>query len=747
MNNKSKKRSAKIIYTETDEAPRLATFSLLPIIQAFTASAGVKVETRDISLSGRIIAAFPERLSPEQRLNDDLAELGEMTQSQDANIIKLPNISASNPQMQAAIAELQSKGYDLPDYPEEPRTTEEQDYRQRYDRIKGSAVNPVLREGNSDRRAADVVKEYARMHPHSMGAWSKESRSHVSSMKHGDFFENEKSRVMNDSNTLSIKFTSKNGELKELVSNLQVSAGEIVDATFMSKEALCEFFEEALTNVEEGVLFSLHLKATMMKVSDPIIFGHCVDAYYNSALQKHKDLFSRLGVDTKNGIGDVYEKISSLPAIDRDRVRTDLDACLSSGPQLAMVNSDLGITNLHVPSDIIIDASMPAAIRESGKMWGPDGELHDMKAVIPDRSYAEVYGETIDHCKKYGAFDPREMGSVPNVGLMAQKAQEYGSHDTTYEIPEEGIIRVVDSSGDVIHEHHVRQGDIWRMCRVKDGPVRDWVNLAIKRSRATSWPIVFWLDSKRAHDAQLIKKVEEYLADGDLKDLEYQIMKPGEATRFSLERARKGLNTISVTGNVLRDYLTDLFPILELGTSAKMLSIVPLINGGGLFETGAGGSAPKHVQQFEKEGHLRWDSLGEFLALGASLEHLSESFENEQAQMLADSLNQAIGRFLEENKSPSRKVNEPDNRNSHFYLAMYWADALAAQDDDPDLKDKFRNFAAALRENEDRINSELLESQDKAQDVGGYFRPDEIMAEKSMRPSSTLNDVLGLIIS
>ena len=747
MNNKSKKRSAKIIYTETDEAPRLATFSLLPIIQAFTASAGVKVETRDISLSGRIIAAFPERLSPEQRLNDDLAELGEMTQSQDANIIKLPNISASNPQMQAAIAELQSKGYDLPDYPEEPRTSEEQDYRQRYDRIKGSAVNPVLREGNSDRRAADVVKEYARMHPHSMGAWSKESRSHVSSMKHGDFFENEKSTVMNDSDTLSIKFASKNGELKELVSNLQVSAGEIVDATFMSKEALCEFFEEELTNVEDGVLFSLHLKATMMKVSDPIIFGHCVDAYYNLALQKHKDLFSRLGVDTKNGIGDVYEKISSLPNIDRDKVRTDLDACLSSGPQLAMVNSDLGITNLHVPSDIIIDASMPAAIRESGKMWGPDGDLHDMKAVIPDRSYAEVYGETIDHCKKHGAFDPKEMGSVPNVGLMAQKAQEYGSHDTTYEIPEEGIIRVVDSSGDVIHEHHVRQGDIWRMCRVKDGPVRDWVNLAIKRSRATSWPMVFWLDSKRAHDAQLIKKVEEYLADADLKDLEYQIMKPGEATRFSLERARKGLNTISVTGNVLRDYLTDLFPILELGTSAKMLSIVPLINGGGLFETGAGGSAPKHVQQFEKEGHLRWDSLGEFLALGASLEHLSESFENEQAQMLADSLNQAIGRFLEENKSPSRKVNEPDNRNSHFYLAMYWADALAAQDDDPDLKDKFRNFAAALRENEDRINAELLESQDKAQDVGGYFRPDEIMAEKSMRPSNTLNDVLGLILS
>ena len=747
MNNKSKKRSAKIIYTETDEAPRLATFSLLPIIQAFTASAGVQVETRDISLSGRIIAAFPERLSPEQRLNDDLAELGEMTQSQDANIIKLPNISASNPQMQAAIAELQSKGYDLPDYPEEPRTSEEQDYRQRYDRIKGSAVNPVLREGNSDRRAADVVKEYARKHPHSMGAWSKESRSHVSSMKHGDFFENEKSTVMNDSDTLSIKFTSRNGELKELVSNVQVSAGEIVDATFMSKEALCEFFEEELTNVEEGVLFSLHLKATMMKVSDPIIFGHCVDAYYNLALQKHKDLLSRLGVDTKNGIGDVYEKISSLPSIDRDKVRTDLDACLSSGPQLAMVNSDLGITNLHVPSDIIIDASMPAAIRESGKMWGPDGELHDMKAVIPDRSYAEVYGETIDHCKKHGAFDPREMGSVPNVGLMAQKAQEYGSHETTYEIPEEGIICVVDSSGDVIHEHHVRQGDIWRMCRVKDGPVRDWVNLAIKRSRATSWPMVFWLDSKRAHDAQLIKKVEEYLADGDLKDLEYQIMKPGEATKFSLERARKGLNTISVTGNVLRDYLTDLFPILELGTSAKMLSIVPLINGGGLFETGAGGSAPKHVQQFEKEGHLRWDSLGEFLALGASLEHLSESFENEQAQMLADSLNQAIGRFLEENKSPSRKVNEPDNRNSHFYLAMYWADALAAQDDDPDLKDKFRNFAAALRENEDRINAELLESQDKAQDVGGYFRPDEIMAEKSMRPSNTLNDVLGLILS
>ena len=742
MNSNSNKRSAKIIYTETDEAPRLATFSLLPIIQAFTASAGITVETRDISLSGRIIAAFPERLSPEQRVNDDLAELGEMTQSQDANIIKLPNISASNPQMQAAIAELQSKGFDLPDYPEEPRTTEEQDHRERYDRIKGSAVNPVLREGNSDRRAATVVKEYARQHPHSMGVWSKESRSHVSSMTHGDFFENEKSCVMSDSDTLNIEFTSKNGEVKELASNVKVSAGEIVDATFMSKEALCEFFEEELTKVEDGVLFSLHLKATMMKVSDPIIFGHCVDAYYNQAKLKHKDLFDQLGIDTRNGIGDAYEKIASLPAIDRDNVLTDLDACLSTGPQLAMVNSDLGITNLHVPSDIIIDASMPAAIRESGKMWGPDGELHDMKAVIPDRSYAEVYGETIDHCKKYGAFDPREMGSVPNVGLMAQKAQEYGSHDTTYELPEDGTIRVVDSLGGVIHEHHVREGDIWRMCRVKDGPIRDWVSLAIKRSRATSWPMVFWLDSERAHDAQLIKKVEKYLADSDLEGLEYQVMKPGVATRFSLERARKGLNTISVTGNVLRDYLTDLFPILELGTSAKMLSIVPLINGGGLFETGAGGSAPKHVQPFEKEGHLRWDSLGEFLALGASLEHLAESFSNKQAQMLADSLNVAIGRFLEENKSPSRKVNEPDNRNSHFYLAIYWADAVAAQDDDPRLKEKFSSFAAVLRENEDRINSELLESQGITQDVGGYFRPNEAMAEKSMRPSNTLNNAL-----
>ena len=742
MNSNSNKRSAKIIYTETDEAPRLATFSLLPIIQAFTASAGITVETRDISLSGRIIAAFPERLSPEQRVNDDLAELGEMTQSQDANIIKLPNISASNPQMQAAIAELQSKGFDLPDYPEEPRTTEEQDHRERYDRIKGSAVNPVLREGNSDRRAATVVKEYARQHPHSMGVWSKESRSHVSSMTHGDFFENEKSCVMSDSDTLNIEFTSKNGEVKELASNVKVSAGEIVDATFMSKEALCEFFEEELTKVEDGVLFSLHLKATMMKVSDPIIFGHCVDAYYNQAKLKHKDLFDQLGIDTRNGIGDAYEKIASLPAIDRDNVLTDLDACLSTGPQLAMVNSDLGITNLHVPSDIIIDASMPAAIRESGKMWGPDGELHDMKAVIPDRSYAEVYGETIDHCKKYGAFDPREMGSVPNVGLMAQKAQEYGSHDTTYELPEDGTIRVVDSLGGVIHEHHVREGDIWRMCRVKDGPIRDWVSLAIKRSRATSWPMVFWLDSERAHDAQLIKKVEKYLADSDLEGLEYQVMKPGVATRFSLERARKGLNTISVTGNVLRDYLTDLFPILELGTSAKMLSIVPLINGGGLFETGAGGSAPKHVQQFEKEGHLRWDSLGEFLALGASLEHLAESFSNKQAQMLADSLNVAIGRFLEENKSPSRKVNEPDNRNSHFYLAIYWAVAVAAQDDDPRLKEKFSSFAAVLRENEDRINSELLESQGITQDVGGYFRPNEAMAEKSMRPSNTLNNAL-----
>ena len=546
--------------------------------------------------------------------------------------------------------------------------------------------------------------------------------------------------------SLRIVFVASNGNETEFASGVKVEAGEIVDATFMSKKALCEFFDQQLSNVEDGVLFSLHLKATMMKVSDPIIFGHCVNAYYKDALSKHKVLLERLSVDTRNGIGDVYEKISNLSPSERDQVRLDLDACLTAGPQLAMVNSDLGITNLHVPSDVIIDASMPAAIRESGKMWGPDGTLHDMNAIIPDRSYAEVYGETISHCKEHGAFDPRNMGSVPNVGLMAQKAQEYGSHDTTYEMPEDGTIRVIESSGEVLHEHHVQEGDIWRMCCVKDGPIRDWVNLAIKRSNATSWPMVFWLDPKRAHDAELIKKVKKYLAESDLKNVDYQIMKPGDATRFSLERARNGLDTISVTGNVLRDYLTDLFPILELGTSAKMLSIVPLINGGGLFETGAGGSAPKHVQQFEKEGHLRWDSLGEFLALGASLEHLAESFENQQAQMLADTLNVAIGRFLDENKSPSRKVNEPDNRNSHFYLAMYWAEALAEQDKDPNLKDKFGRLASVLKENESQINMELLESQGLPIDVGGYFRPDDVLAEKNMRPSNTLNQALNAVL-
>ncbi|MBT5702790.1 MAG: NADP-dependent isocitrate dehydrogenase [Gammaproteobacteria bacterium] len=737
--------SPKIVYTDTDEAPRLATYSFLPVIKAFTDTAGVDVEIRDISLAGRIIATFPERLKEEQKIPDELAYLGQLSQKPEANIIKLPNISASNPQIHEAIRELQGKGYDLPAYPEDPSNEEEASIKARYDKVKGSAVNPVLREGNSDRRAAKAVKEYARKYPHTMGAWSNESKSHVAHMDAGDFYESEKSMVMPKSDSLKIEFEGNGKQL--LAENVAVEEGEIVDGAFMSKKALCAFLKKEITRTEPGVLFSLHLKATMMKISDPIIFGHGVRAYYETAFEKHAAVFEEIGVDTRNGVGDAYEKIKQLPAEQAAQIEADLNACVENGPDMAMVNSDKGITNLHVPSDVIIDASMPAAIRESGKMWGPDGELHDMKAVIPDRCYASLYDETIKHCITYGAFDPTTMGSVPNVGLMAQKAEEYGSHDTTFEAPGNGVIRVIGSNGDTIIEHEVEKGDIWRLCRVKNGPVQDWVKLAVNRAKATGSPIVFWLDEKRAHDANLIAKVNEHLPEHDLTGIEYHILAVPEAAQLSLERARNGEDTISVTGNVLRDYLTDLFPILELGTSAKMLSIVPLINGGGLFETGAGGSAPKHVQQFEKEGHLRWDSLGEFLALGASLEHLAVTFSNQQAQILADTLNDAIAKFLESNKSPSRKVNELDNRGSHFYLAMYWAQAVAAQDHDPSLKERFQLFAETLQHNEDKINEELLTAQGEPVDVGGYYSPNPELTSTAMRPSATFNAALEVLVS
>jgi isocitrate dehydrogenase len=732
----------KIIYTQTDEAPRLATFSLLPIVKAFTDAAGVVVETRDISLAGRILSVFPELMVPEQRFNDDLAELGRLTLRPDANIIKLPNISASLPQIHEAIAELQGKGYGIPDYPEEPRDAEEEKIKTRYDGVKGSAVNPVLREGNSDRRAADAVKRYAKKHPHTMGVWSSDSKSHVAHMTSGDFYGSERSVVMPSDDTLIIEFVDEMGTTV-LADAVVVEEGEVVDATMMSKHALCKFLAQEMSNTEQGVLFSVHLKATMMQVSDPIIFGHVVRTYYAAAFEKHGAVFRDLGADPNNGIGDIYEKIKVLSNDQTNVIEADLNSCLTNGPQLAMVNSDLGITNLHVPSDVIIDASMPAAIRESGKMWGPDGELRDMKAVIPDRSYAAVYSETIKHCIAHGAFDPTTMGSIPNVGLMAQKAEEYGSHGTTFEAQGKGLIRVKGSNGETLHEHRVETGDIWRLCRVKDGPIQDWVGLAIERGRRTGAPIVFWLDEDRAHDARLIEKVNRYLNDYDLSDVAYHIMSPRDATIFSLERMRTGKDTVSVTGNVLRDYLTDLFPILELGTSAKMLSIVPLINGGGLFETGAGGSAPKHVQQFEAEGHLRWDSLGEFLALGASLEHLAEKFDNARARVLANTLNQAIAKFLESNKSPSRIVNEIDNRGSHYYFAKFWAEAIASQDHDRSLKNEFRLLERALNDNEDVINRELMEAQGSPVDLGGYYFPDTGLADKAMRPSSTFNRAIA----
>jgi isocitrate dehydrogenase len=735
----------KIIYTETDEAPRLATFSFLPIIKAFSDAAGVQIETRDISLAGRILASFPQWLTPEQRINDDLAELGELTQDPAANIIKLPNISASNPQMLAAIKELQDQGYGLPEYPEEPQSDAERDIKERYDRIKGSAVNPVLREGNSDRRATKAVKDYAKKHPHSMGAWSADSKTHVAHMSGGDFYASEVSATMAQDDQLSIVFHAASGTSQTLASKVAVSAGEVVDAAFMSKQALVSFYQEQIASTEPGVLFSLHLKATMMKVSDPIIFGHAVKAYYHSAFAKHEAVFAELGVDPNNGVGDAYDKIQRLPQAQQDEIKADLDACLAQGPDLAMVNSDYGITNLHVPSDIIVDASMPAAIRESGKMWGPDGGLHDTKAVIPDRCYATVYQEVIDDCKSNGALDPTVIGSTSNIGLMAQKAEEYGSHDTTFEIAEEGRIEVVDQAGNVIHAHEVEAGDIWRMCRVKDAPVQDWIKLAVQRGRITGAAVIFWLDADRAHDAQLIAKIQQYLPAHDTDGLDISILKPADATRRSLEVMRAGSDTISVSGNVLRDYLTDLFPILELGTSAKMLSIVPLINGGGLFETGAGGSAPKHVQQFEAEGHLRWDSLGEFLALGASLEHLGRVFDNSAAQLLGETLDEAIAEFLDSNRSPSRKVNEIDNRGSHFYLAKFWAEAVARQDRDPEMKARFAVLAERLAANEDQINAELLAAQGEPEDVGGYFAPNPDLAAKAMRPSPTLNAAIEAV--
>ncbi|GJM13667.1 MAG: isocitrate dehydrogenase, NADP-dependent [Pseudohongiella sp.] len=739
-------KKSTIIYTETDEAPALATYSLLPIIKAYTDASDVAVETRDISLSGRVIAKFPDYLNADQQQGDALAELGEMTQDPMANIIKLPNISASLPQMVGVIKELQAKGYALPNYPEEAKTDEERDIKARYDSVKGSAVNPVLREGNSDRRAPASVKSYAQKNPHSMGAWSTESKSHVANMESGDFFGSEQSTTLGAATSAKIEHRDGAGNTTVLKEGIGLLAGEVIDASVMNKNALRTFLAAQIEDAKsQGVLFSLHLKATMMKVSDPIIFGHAVTVFYKEVFNKYADIFAELGVDANNGVGDVYSKIKALPDAQREEIEAALQACYADRPEMAMVDSDKGITNLHVPSDVIIDASMPAALRTSGQMWGPDGNLQDMKAVIPDRCYAGVYQEVIDFCRESGAFDPSTMGSVPNVGLMAQKAEEYGSHDKTFEMVANGTVSVVDSEGNTLLEHAVEEGDIWRMCQAKDAPIQDWVKLAVSRARLSNTPAVFWLNENRSHDAEIIKKVNTYLADHDTDGLDISILAPEAATRLSLQRAKDGLDTISVTGNVLRDYLTDLFPILELGTSAKMLSVVPLMKGGGLFETGAGGSAPKHVQQFEKENHLRWDSLGEFLALAASLEHLANVTGNGRAKILADSLDKATGDFLDNNKSPSRKVNEIDNRGSHFYLAMYWAQALAAQSDDAELQARFAPVAQAMTENEAKIVDELNSVQGPAMDVGGYYKLDAAKASKAMCPSATLNAIVAAV--
>jgi isocitrate dehydrogenase len=727
--------SPTIIYTKTDEAPALATYSLLPIIEAFSKTAGVNVETRDISLAGRILANFPENLTDEQRVGDALAELGELAKTPEANIIKLPNISASVPQLKAVISELQAAGYDIPNY---------EDAEARYAKIKGSAVNPVLREGNSDRRAPKAVKNYAKANPHSMGAWSSDSKTHVSTMPSGDFFSNEQSVTVEEATEAKIIFTASDGTEKVLRESTPLLAGEIFDATFMSKKALVSFLEEQVADAKErGVLFSLHMKATMMKVSDPIIFGHGVEAFFKTVFTKHAATITELGVNTKNGFGDLLAKIESLPEEERAEIEATIRDCYANGPGIAMVNSDKGITNLHVPSDIIIDASMPAMIRTSGQMWDAEGNPQDTKTVIPDSSYAGVYAATINFCKEHGAFDPTTMGTVPNVGLMAQKAEEYGSHDKTFEIPSDGTVCVLDSGGNILTEHTVEAGDVWRACQAKDAPIRNWVELAVSRARATGSPAVFWLDANRAHDAELIKKVERYLGDHDTDGLDLRILAPTEATEYTLSRVKAGEETISVTGNVLRDYLTDLFPILEVGTSAKMLSIVPLMNGGGLFETGAGGSAPKHVQQMEQENHLRWDSLGEFLALAVSFEHLAVANDNSKAAVLGRTLDDATDLFLRNDKSPSRKVHELDNRGSHFYLALYWAQALAEQTDDADLQAAFAPVAAELASNEESIVREMIDVQGPAADLGGYYLLDEEKTSAVMRPSSTFNAIIA----
>ncbi|MDA7873706.1 NADP-dependent isocitrate dehydrogenase [bacterium] len=739
-------QSPKIIYTHTDEAPALATQSLLPIIRAYAGAAGIQVETKDISLAGRILANFPENLPENQRQADALAELGALAKTPEANIIKLPNVSASIPQLVAAIEELQKHGFSVPDFPEEPQSDQEKELRSRYAKILGSAVNPVLREGNSDRRVAGPVKEYARNHPHSMGQWSADSKSHVAHMHDGDFFGSEQSHVMEQAGAVCIELETTDGEKTLLKSDLSLQANEIIDASVMSCLALREFLAKEIDDAaQQGVLLSLHLKATMMKVSDPIIFGHAVNVYYNDVFDKYATVFQQLGIEACNGMGDVYSKIEELPDDQQQAVKADIDAVYAQRPPLAMVDSDKGITNLHVPSDIIIDASMPAAIRASGKMWGPDGKLHDTKAIIPDRCYAGIYQATIDFCKQHGAFDVTTMGSVSNVGLMAQKAEEYGSHDKTFEIADAGVVRVIDADGKVLMEHAVQEGDIWRMCQTKDAPIQDWIRLAVSRARATGAAAVFWLNEQRAHDANLIQRVHEYLPNHDVTGLDISIMSPVDAATHACQRAKDGLDTISVTGNVLRDYLTDLFPILELGTSAKMLSIVPLLAGGGLFETGAGGSAPKHVQQFVEEGHLRWDSLGEFLALAVSLEDLGNKTSHQGTLVLAKTLDQATGKLLDHDRSPSRKVNELDNRGSHFYLALYWAEALAAQTEDLDLQQRFTELAKTLSEAEVTIVEELNAAQGTAVDIGGYYQPDAAKTALAMRPSDTFNHALELL--
>ena len=739
--------SHKIIYTMVDEAPALATYSLLPIVQAFTKAAGVAVETRDISLAGRIIANFPENLAASQKIADELTELGDLTLKPEANIIKLPNISASVPQLKAAIKELQSQGYNIPDYPENPQNDAEKELKARFGKVLGSAVNPVLREGNSDRRAAASVKQYARKHPHKMGAWSADSKTHVAHMSGGDFYGSEKSVTVPEAVSTRIEFVGQDGKVTVLKDKLNLKAGEVIDAAVMSRRALRQFYAEQIAAAKkEDVLLSLHLKATMMKVSDPIMFGHAVSVFFKKVFDEHSAQLKELGVNVNNGFGDMEAKVFALPEARRAALVADIADCFRNGPPLAMVNSDKGITNLHVPSDVIIDASIPPMIRDGGKMWGADGKPYDTLAMIPDRCYAGVYVAAVEDCKKNGSLDPATMGSVPNVGLMAQQAEEYGSHDKTFEIAGDGMVRIVDTNGKVLLEQKVEQGDIFRACQTKDAPIQDWVKLAVTRARLSNTPAIFWLDKNRAHDAQIIAKVEKYLKHHDTAGLDIQIMEPSDACRFTLARIRQGKDTISVTGNVLRDYLTDLFPILELGTSAKMLSIVPLINGGGMFETGAGGSAPKHVQQFQQEGYLRWDSLGEFLALGASLEHLGQKFNNPRAQLLAETLDQAISRILENSKSPARKVGEIDNRGSHFYLALYWAQALAAQTRDKDIQARFTNLAKTLTDSEAKINAELIAAQGKPVDMGGYYHPDFDKTAKAMRPSATLNEALASIV-